>query len=257
MPFEKNHDISVASSSDIVAGRNAVAEVIRSGRQIEYIMVANGVGGSVLPLISKAKSNGIMIKEMPRKKLDSKLLGLNHQGIAAVVSSAEYVELDDILKNASKVSDPIILVLNEIEDPHNLGAIIRTAEAASVSGIVIPKRRSAGLNSTVAKVAAGAVEYVPVARVANLASAIDTLKENGFWVYGADMDGEDVYSTDITGKTVLVIGSEGHGMNKLIREKCDAIVSLPMLGNINSLNASVAAGVLIYEAVRQRKQKNN
>lgn len=239
---------------DIVAGRNAVSELVGSGREIEYVMVAKGVGGSVLPIISQCRKRGITVKEMPRNKLDMKLGGINHQGIAAVVSAAEYTAVEDIIASAENDENALIIVLDELEDPHNLGAIIRTAEAAGAKGIIIPKRRSVGLNSTVAKVACGALEYVPVARVANIAATLETLKKHGFWIYGADMDGEDVYGADMSGKTALVIGSEGFGISRIVREKCDVIVSIPMTGKINSLNASVAAGILIYEKIRSDKK---
>ena len=241
--------------SDIIAGRNAVSELVRSGREIEYVMVAKGAGGSVLPVISQCRKQGIIVKEMPRNKLDMKLCGINHQGIAAVVSSAEYSDVEDIIANANNDENSLIIVLDELEDPHNLGAIIRTAEAAGAKGIIIPKRRSVGLNGTVAKVASGALEYVPVARVANIAATLEMLKKHGFWIYGADMDGQDVYGTDMGGKAVIVIGSEGRGISRIVREKCDVIVSIPMVGKINSLNASVAAGILIYEKIR--RDKNN
>ena len=237
--------------SDIIAGRNAVTELLKSGREIEYVMTAKGAGGSLKPIIAQCKERGIVVKEIPKQKLDMKL-----QGVAAVAACAKYAELSEIIEKANGVQNPIILVLDEIEDPHNLGAIIRTAEAANVSGIIIPKRRSAGLNSTVAKVAAGAVEYVPVARVSNISAAVDELKSAGFWVYGADMDGQSLYDTDISGKIALVIGSEGHGISRIVREKCDFIISIPMFGQINSLNASVAAGVIVYEAVRKNLPKN-
>lgn len=242
--------------SDIIAGRNAVTELLKSGREIEYVMTAKGAGGSLKPIIAQCKERGIVVKEIPKQKLDMKLQGVNHQGVAAVAACAKYAELSEIIEKANGVQNPIILVLDEIEDPHNLGAIIRTAEAANVSGIIIPKRRSAGLNSTVAKVAAGAVEYVPVARVSNISAAVDELKSAGFWVYGADMDGQSLYDTDISGKIALVIGSEGHGISRIVREKCDFIISIPMFGQINSLNASVAAGVIVYEAVRKNLPKN-
>lgn len=242
--------------SDIVAGRNAVTELLKSGREIEYVMTAKGAGGSLKPIIAQCKERGIVVKEIPKQKLDMKLQGVNHQGVAAVAACAKYAELSEIIEKANGVQNPIILVLDEIEDPHNLGAIIRTAEAAGVCGIIIPKRRSAGLNSTVAKVAAGAVEYVPVARVSNISAAVDELKSAGFWVYGADMDGQSLYDTDISGKIALVIGSEGHGISRIVREKCDFIISIPMFGQINSLNASVAAGVIVYEAVRKNLPKN-
>ena len=242
--------------SDIIAGRNAVTELLKSGREIEYVMTSKGAGGSLKPIIAQCKERGIVVKEIPKQKLDMKLQGVNHQGVAAVAACAKYAELSEIIEKANGVQNPIILVLDEIEDPHNLGAIIRTAEAANVSGIIIPKRRSAGLNSTVAKVAAGAVEYVPVARVSNISAAVDELKSAGFWVYGADMDGQSLYDTDISGKIALVIGSEGHGISRIVREKCDFIISIPMFGQINSLNASVAAGVIVYEAVRNNLPKN-
>ena len=242
--------------SDIIAGRNAVTELLKSGREIEYVMTAKGAGGSLKPIIAQCKERGIVVKEIPKQKLDMKLQGVNHQGVAAVAACAKYAELSEIIEKANGVQNPIILVLDEIEDPHNLGAIIRTAEAANVSGIIIPKRRSAGLNSTVAKVAAGAVEYVPVARVSKISAAVDELKSAGFWVYGADMDGQSLYDTDISGKIALVIGSEGHGISRIVREKCDFIISIPMFGQINSLNASVAAGVIVYEAVRKNLPKN-
>ena len=242
--------------SDIVAGRNAVTELLKSGREIEYVMVSKGAGGSLKPIIAQCKERGIVVKEIPKNKLDMKLQGVNHQGVAAIAACAQYAALSDIIDKANGVQNPIILVLDEIEDPHNLGAIIRTAETAGVCGIIIPKRRSAGLNSTVAKVAAGAVEYVPVARVSNISAAVDELKDNGFWVYGADMDGQSLYDTDISGKIALVIGSEGHGISRIVREKCDFIVSIPMFGKINSLNASVAAAVIVYETVRKNLPKN-
>ncbi|MGN0557420.1 MAG: 23S rRNA (guanosine(2251)-2'-O)-methyltransferase RlmB [Acutalibacteraceae bacterium] len=242
--------------SDIIAGRNAVFEAVRSGREIEYVMIAKGVGGAATPIIAECKKRGIVIKEMPRNKLDLKLGGMNHQGVAAVVSSAEYSTIEDIIEKAKTATHPLILVLDEIEDPHNLGAIIRSAEAAGAVGLIIPKRRSAGLNRTVAKVASGALEYLPVARVSNIAAAVEKLKSEGFWAYGADMDGECVYDVDMSGKTALIIGSEGHGISRIVREKCDVIVSIPMFGNINSLNASVAAGILIYETVRRNIQNS-
>ena len=195
-----------------------------------------------------AKEKGAVVKEVDSKKLDFMCGGANHQGVAAYVAAHEYSSIDEIFAYAEEKGEaPFIVVCDEIEDPHNLGAIIRTAECAGVHGVIIPKRRSASLNFTVGKTSAGALEYMRVARVSNLASTIDELKEKGCWVYGADMDGTDYKKTDFSGAVVLVIGSEGKGIGKLIRQKCDAIVSLPMKGNINSLNASVAAGILMYE----------
>jgi 23S rRNA (guanosine2251-2'-O)-methyltransferase len=179
--------------------------------------------------------------------------GANHQGVAVIIAEQEYCEVSDILALAEERGEkPFIIICDEIEDPHNLGAIIRTAEAAGVHGIIIPKRRSASLNVTVAKAACGALEYMKVARVTNIANTIDELKEKGIWVYGADMDGEDYSSTDFDCPAALVIGNEGKGIGPLVAKKCDAIISLPMLGKINSLNASVAAGILMYAVVKSR-----
>ena len=239
--------------SDIICGKNAVTEALRSGREIEYLMCAKGAKGAVVPIIAECKKRGIPVKEMPKEKLDFKLGGQNHQGMAVVVSSGEYCELSELIEKSKQNSPALIMILDCIEDPHNLGAIIRTAETAGATGIIIPKRRSAGLNTTVYKVASGALEYVPVSRVGNLAAAIDELKANGIWVYGADMHGEDIYSTDLTGNVAVVVGSEGSGISRLIKEKCDFLVKIPMFGKINSLNASVAAGIMMYEAVRQRQ----
>lgn len=243
-------------NEEIIAGRNAVAEALRAGRACECLLIAKGSKtGSVLQLIHLCKEAGVPVKEVPKQKLDAKLQGVNHQGVALVAAAAKYAELDDIFSLAAERSQsPFILVLDEIEDAHNLGAILRTAEAAGVHGVIIPKRRGVGLNYVTAKVACGAVEYVPVVRVANLPSTIDELKARGVWVYGADMDGSRWCDTDLSGACALVIGSEGRGLGRLVREKCDGLISLPMLGKINSLNASVAASVLTYEVVRQRTQ---
>lgn len=249
MPFEdKLHN-------DVVAGRNAVTEVLRSGREIEFLMVANGVGGSVMPIIAECKKRKIPIKEMPRQKLDMKLPGVNHQGVAIVVSSGEYVSVEEIIETAVNDSKPaFILILDEIEDPHNLGAIIRTAECCGVHGIIIPKRHSVGINNTVYKTACGAAEYVKVARVSNLPSTIEQLKKNGIWIYGADMNGEDIFKTDFNDNVAIVIGNEGKGIGRLVLEKCDFRVKIPMFGKINSLNASVAAGISMYSVVNSREK---
>ena len=240
--------------NDVVAGRNAVNEVLRSGREIEFLMVAKGAGGSVVPIIAECKKRHITIKEMPRQKLDFKLPGVNHQGVAVVVSSGEYCSVEDILAVAKEKDEPaFILILDEIEDPHNFGAIIRTAAASGVHGIIIPKRRSVGINNTVYKTACGAAEYVKVARVSNLPSTIDFLKENGVWVYGTDMDGENIFQTDFKSACALIIGNEGKGIGRLVKEKCDFCVKIPMYGKINSLNASVAAGISMYSVVKSRK----
>ena len=236
-------------NNGLIIGRNAVSEALKSGREIDTLLVADGsCAGSVGQIIRLCRDKGIVIKEVERKKLDMICSGSAHQGVAAYVAAHEYASVEDIFAYAEEKGEaPFIVVCDEIEDPHNLGAIIRTAECAGVHGVIIPKRRSASLNFTVGKTSAGALEYMRVARVSNLASTIDELKEKGCWVYGADMDGTDYKKTDFSGAVVLVIGSEGKGIGKLIRQKCDAIVSLPMKGNINSLNASVAAGILMYE----------
>ena len=241
---------------DIIIGRNPVMEAVRSGRHIDKLLVASGTsGGSVEAIIAKATKRGIVVKQVPQKKLDFLAGGGNHQGIAAFVSTHEYCSIDDIFAVAEERGEkPFIILCDELEDPHNLGAIIRTAEACAVHGIIIPKRRSVSLNSTVAKSASGALEYMKVAKVTNLISAIDELKSRGVWVYGADMDGSSWVGEDFSGPTALVIGSEGRGISRLVAEHCDIMVSLPMQGKINSLNASVAAGVLMYEVARQRAE---
>jgi 23S rRNA (guanosine2251-2'-O)-methyltransferase len=203
-----------------------------------------------------AKKNGAVVKDVSAQKLDQMTDAASHQGVAATVACAEYVSVEDILEvSQKKGTPPFIIICDEIEDPHNLGAIIRTAETSGADGVIIPKRRSAGLNATVFKTSAGAASYVPVARVSNLAAAIDKLKENGVWIYGTDADGTDYSETDLTGSCGLVIGSEGFGISRLIREKCDFMMRLPMEGKINSLNASVAAGIFMYEIHRQRRAK--
>lgn len=243
-------------SETIICGRNSVLEAVRSGREIDRLLVAHGIsGGSVSAIIAKCSARGILIKEISPQKLDYYCGGANHQGVAVMLASQEYSSVDEILETAAERNEqPFIIICDEIEDPHNLGAIIRTAEACGVHGVIIPKRRSASLNATVAKSASGALEYMKVARVTNLASAIDDLKDRGIWVFGADMDGSDYSKTDFNIPCALVIGNEGKGIGTLVAKKCDAIVSLPMNGKINSLNASVAAGVLMYEVVRSRKK---
>lgn len=243
------------SNNNIICGRNPVLEALRSGREIDRLFVAHGTGGgSVTAIIAKCRAKGILIKEISPQKLDYYCGGANHQGVAVMFASQEYATVDDMFALAdSRGEKPFLIICDEIEDPHNLGAIIRTAEATGVHGVIIPERRSASLNATVAKAACGALEYVPVARVTNIANTIDALKERGVWVFGADMDGNDYTKTDFDTPCALVIGNEGKGIGALTAKKCDAILSLPMLGKINSLNASVAAGILMYEVVRSRK----
>lgn len=239
---------------DLIIGRNCVTEAIKSGRPIDKILVARKGAGNISAVISKARENGIVVKEVESQKLDSISGGAVHQGIVAFAAAKEYASVDDILNIAAQKSEqPFILILDEIEDPHNLGAIIRTAECTGVHGVIIPKRRSAGLSFTVDKTSAGALEYVPVARVTNLVQTIERLKKLGIWVYGADMNGQCYCKANLEGGAALVIGSEGRGIGRLVRQNCDSILSLPMKGKVNSLNASVAAGVLMYEFARQRQ----
>ncbi len=245
------------NAGNIICGRNPVLEAVRSGREIDRLLVAHGAsGGSVTAIIAKCKAKGVLIKEISPQKLDYYCGGANHQGVAVMLASQEYSTVDDIFALADKRQEkPFIIICDELEDPHNLGAVIRTAEATGVHGVIIPERRSASLNATVAKAACGALEYVPVARVTNIAATIEELKKRGVWVFGADMDGEDYTKTDFDVPCAIVIGNEGKGIGTLTAKRCDGIVSLPMAGKINSLNASVAAGVLMYEVVRKRGNK--
>ena len=239
---------------NIIVGRNPVTEALRSGREIDKLLVAHGAGtGSTRAIIAKCRERGIPVKEVAVSKLDYMSGGAAHQGVALIAASHEYCGIGDILAYAKEKGEPpFIIICDGIEDPHNLGAVIRTAEACGAHGIIIPKRRSASLNTVVSKSSAGALEYMRVARVTNITVAIDELKENGLWIYAADMGGEPWCGTDYTGPLAFVIGSEGRGVGQLVKKNCDKIVSMPMLGQINSLNASVAAGILMYEAARQR-----
>ena len=244
-----------ARFTDVIVGRNPVAEALRSGREIDKLLVAHGANnGSTKALVAKCRERGIPVKEVAPQKLDFMSGGASHQGVALIVAAHEYCEVSDIMSFAAEKGEaPFIIICDGIEDPHNLGAIIRTAEACGVHGIIIPKRRSASLNAVVAKSAAGALEYMRVARVTNITSCIEELKAQGVWVYAADMDGQSWCSVDYKGACAFVIGSEGRGVSQLVKKSCDATVSLPMMGQINSLNASVAAGVLMYEAARQKQ----
>lgn len=237
---------------DVIAGRNAVNEALKSGRAIDSVWISKGEHGGNLPvLIALCRKKDIPVKEVDSRKMDT--LARNHQGIIAFAACKEYATLADLYKAAAdKNEPPFFVILDELEDPHNLGAILRTAEAAGAHGVIIPKRRAVGLTATVYKASAGAVEYVPVARVTNLTETIKELKKNDIWVYGLDMDGQNWCSGDLTGGIAVVVGSEGRGISRLVREQCDGIVSLPMNGNINSLNASVACGIVLYEVARQR-----
>ena len=239
-------------------GRNAVLEVLKSGRDIEKIIVQKGnVEGTIRRIAGMARERGIVVQEAARQKLDEMSQTKNHQGVIAIVSEHEYAEVDDILRSpAEKGEKPFIIILDNITDPHNLGAVIRTAECAGAHGVIIPKRRSVGLTAVVGKTSAGALEYMPVARVTNIARTIEELKKQGVWVACADMDGEDYYDASLDGAIALVIGSEGEGVSRLVKEKCDFTVSIPMYGKISSLNASVAGALLMYEVVRQRNYKD-
>lgn len=241
---------------DQIEGRNAVLELLGSGRDINKIYVLEGEKyGSINKIIAKAKERKIIINEISRAKLNQMAQTENNQGVIAVVPPFNYCEVEDILEEAKrKNTKPFILILDGIEDPHNLGSIIRTAETASVDGIIIPKRRAAGVNSTVAKVSAGAVEYMKIARVNNITDTINYLKENDVWICGTDMNTDKYYyDEDFTGGIAIVIGSEGFGISRLVKENCDFLVKIPMKGKITSLNASVSAGIIMYEVVKQRK----
>lgn len=239
---------------ELIIGRNPVLEALKADRGIDTLYVAGGEKqGSVGKIISMCRERGILVKETDPKKLNFMCGNANHQGVIARVAAHEYATLEDLFARAEERGEPPFFILaDEIEDPHNLGAIIRTAECAGAHGVIIPKRRSATLNYTVDKTSAGALEYLPVARVSNLASCMEDLKARGVWIYGTDMKGETWCQTDLKGPVALVVGSEGRGMSRLVREKCDFVLSLPMQGNINSLNASVAAGIVMYEISRQR-----
>lgn len=239
--------------ADIIAGRNAVNEALRAGRTLDSLYVQRGDHGGLAALIAKAKAQGVPIKEADPKKLEHMCGGANHQGVVAVAAVKEYASLEEIFARAEERGEPLFLVICDgLEDPHNLGAVIRTAECAGAHGVVIPKRRSVGLTYAVGKASAGAVEHLPVARVQNVAALLEDLKARGVWIYTADMDGSPWCQTDFTGPAALVIGSEGSGVSRLVKERSDFVVSLPIKGQVNSLNASVAAGVLCYEVARQR-----
>ena len=239
--------------SEMITGRNAVLEALKSGRQIEKIAVAKGAEGSVKKICAMARDAGVSVQYMERRDIGRIAGADNHQGVFAVVSDYRYFTADDMIeKAAARGEDPFIIILDGIEDPHNLGAITRSADCAGAHGVMIPKRRSAEVNETVAKTSAGASEYMMCARVTNLKREIDELKAKGLWICACDMGGEALYGRDLTGPIALVVGGEGRGISRLIRESCDFVVSIPMSGHVNSLNASNAAAVLMYEIVRQR-----
>lgn len=239
----------------IIEGRNAVIEALRAGTAIDKIYLQKGETDKTLGHIaSKARSAGAVVVEADRRKLDAMSRTHAHQGVIALSSVREYASVEDILQAAAdKGEAPLLVVCDELSDPHNLGAVIRTAECAGAHGVIIPKRRSAGLTAVVAKTSAGAVSHLPVARVANLASLLERLKKEGLWIFGAAAEAATpLYDADLKGPAAIVIGSEGSGMSRLVAERCDVLVSIPLRGKLNSLNASAAAAVLLYEAVRQR-----
>ena len=253
--MRQQHREQNSPADGIIEGRNAVIEALRAGTAMDKVYIAKGETDATLGHIaSTARGKGIVVVEADRRKLDAMSGTHSHQGVIAVAAVREYASVSDILQSArDKGETPLVVVCDELSDPHNLGAVIRTAEAAGAHGIIIPKRRSAGLTAIVAKTSAGAVSYLPVARVANLTALLKELKEEGLWVFGTAADGStSLYQADLKGPAAIVIGSEGNGMSRLVREQCDFLVSIPMRGQVNSLNASAAAAVVLYEAVRQR-----
>lgn len=244
--------------SDQVEGRNSVIELLESGKDINKIFIEKGEKhGSIFKIIAMAKEKGVIIVEKDKRQMEEMAQNKNYQGVIALVPPFEYCEIEDILDRAKeKNEDPFVLILDGIEDPHNLGSIIRTAETAGVHGVIIPKRRAAGVNSTVVKVSAGAVEHMLVARVTNITDAIERLKKEGLWICGTDINTDKYYyEQDLTGPIGIVIGNEGSGMSNKVTKNCDFLVKIPMMGKVTSLNASVSTGIVIYEALKQRIQK--
>ncbi len=241
-------------NENIIAGRNAVKELLFGGRDIDKIYIRKGeLEGSVKQLIAMAKDRKIPVIELDKQKLDRMANGVNHQGIIAVAAERNYSSVDEILAYAEERSEkPFVILLDGVEDPHNLGAIIRSAECCGAHGVIIPKRRAAGLTSTVEKASAGALEHMRVAKVTNLSAAIDELKEKGLWIYAADMGGDAYYNTDMSGAVCIVLGSEGFGISRLVKEKCDFTVSIPLMGKVNSMNVSCAAAVILADVMKQR-----
>ena len=241
-----------------IEGRNPIIEALRSDRPIDKLMISNtSKEGSIKKIIGMAKEKNVVIQYVDKHKLDEISTSHSHQGVIAVVSDYKYYELEDLLAIArERGEDPFFIILDEITDPHNLGTIIRTADAVGAHGVIIPKRRSVHITSVVAKASAGAVEYVPVCKVTNIVNTIKQLKKEGLWIAAADMDGGVFYEQDLTGPLALVIGSEGFGVSRIVKQNCDFVVKMPMIGNVSSLNASVAGGILLYEIFRQRMKKD-
>lgn len=253
----QNDDVNIgADGLEVVAGRNPVTEALNGERDVERVFIADGAEGSVSKIVAIAREQGVIVDFVPKEKIDAMAPGVKHQGVVAKVSEYSYADMEDIFAAAEKSGeDPFIVILDEVTDPHNLGAIIRTAECVGAHGIIIPKRRAASLTQTVALSAAGAVERMPVVQVTNLARTIEELKSKGVWIGAADMDGETYYKANLTGPIAIVIGNEGKGVGRLVKEKCDFVLSIPMYGSINSLNASNAAAVLMYGIRRARTEK--
>ena len=251
---EVRHTFDEKPNRSLLVGRNPVTEALKAGRDIDKILVSSKEG-SMKVIIGMAKDAHVPVMYLDKAALDRASNGQNHQGVVAYVSQYKYAEMDDIFKLAEKRNeDPFIIILDNLEDPHNLGAIMRTAECAGAHGIIIPRRNSCGLTEVVAKTSAGAIEYMPVVKVTNIAQTIEELKKRNVWVAACDMGGQEYYKQDLTGSIAVVIGSEGFGISRLVKEKCDFVVSMPMVGKITSLNASNAAAVIIYEV---RKQRDN
>ncbi len=245
-----------SGKENIIIGRNPVMEALKGGRDIEKLLIAKDTEGSIRKIVGMAREKNLFCQFTEKTALDRIAEGRAHQGVIAYVSAYRYCDVEDLLEKAGeRGEDPFLIILDGIEDPHNLGAIMRTADGAGAHGIIIPKRRAAGITDVVAKAAAGAVEYVPVARVANIAQTIDLLKKRGMWIGACDMGGTEYDKADLSGSLALVIGAEGQGISRLVKEKCDFSLSIPMAGKISSLNASNAAAVLMYEVRRQRKNK--
>lgn len=257
---ELPHDITADSemNENIVCGRNAVLELLRSSRSVDKLLIKKGsIEGSLIVINAEAKSRGIPVVETEREKLDDIASGMIHQGVIAMASAKEYVEVDDIIKIADDRGEkPFIVIADGINDPHNLGAIIRNCDGAGAHGIIIPKRRSVGLTATTAKASAGAIEHVAVAKVSNIANTINELKKKGFWVVGCEANGEPYDKIDYDMPLVLVLGSEGNGISDIVTKNCDFIASIPMLGKVNSLNVSCAAAVVMFEVAKSRRIKN-
>ena len=238
-----------------IVGRQPVLEALRSGQEINKILVAKGPRqGSIREIFALAREQAIVVQEVERSVLDTLSESTNHQGVLAQMAGVSYLELDELLAKPKDANwAPFLILLDGVQDPHNLGSIIRSGEAMGIDGVIIPKRRAAPVTQTVMKSSAGAANYLPVCRVGNLAATIDLLKKAGYWIVGADMEGDTCFAQDLTGPLALVIGGEGSGLSRLVKDKCDFLTSVPMRGEINSLNASVAAGILVFEVVRQRR----